>query len=230
MVRLTGAKDHRVRDALKTLAAMRRWAGASTDPAGASSELTNSDPADSGQRPTTRAAGRWRPPRAWPLLLIALGAAVSVWSGWVGLGRLTGFGMVPLLPGIWDNLRLDSAVVLPLSVEAYGAYALRCWLGPPGLAWRTRAFARRSAVTSLLLGALAQVVYHLLIAAGVHAAPWPVVIFVATVPVAVLGLASGLARLVANDHHQAPPTASDTPTNSAHPPPAPPDDHSTTPT
>ena len=28
--------------------------------------------------------------RSWPLLLLALPASVAVWSGWVGIGRLTG--------------------------------------------------------------------------------------------------------------------------------------------
>jgi hypothetical protein len=32
--------------------------------------------------------------RRWPLFLIAAPAAVSIWSGWVGLGSLCGFGLV----------------------------------------------------------------------------------------------------------------------------------------
>lgn len=66
-----------------------------------------------------------RAPRPWPLLIIGLGAAVAVWSGWVGLGHLTGFGVVQLVPGVWDDLRINTAVVLPLSVEAYGAALTR---------------------------------------------------------------------------------------------------------
>ncbi len=38
--------------------------------------------------------------RAWPVLLLALPAFVAIWSGWVELGRLTGFGPVSPLPGI----------------------------------------------------------------------------------------------------------------------------------
>ena len=30
--------------------------------------------------------------RRWPLFLIAAPAAVAIWSGWVGLGELCGFG------------------------------------------------------------------------------------------------------------------------------------------
>jgi len=68
--------------------------------------------------------------RRWPLLLIASPAAVAVWSGWVGLGSLCGFGVVHPLPGIWDGLRLNTAITLPIGVESYGAYALGTWLTP----------------------------------------------------------------------------------------------------
>jgi hypothetical protein len=40
---------------------------------------------------------------SWPLLVLAAPAAVAVWSGWAGIGRMTGFGMVHPLPGIWDS-------------------------------------------------------------------------------------------------------------------------------
>jgi hypothetical protein len=42
--------------------------------------------------------------RSWPLLLLAFPAAAEVWSGWAGIAQKTGFGMVPLLPGIWSSL------------------------------------------------------------------------------------------------------------------------------
>jgi hypothetical protein len=53
-----------------------------------------------------------------PLLIIALGAFVSIWAGWVGLGELAGFGPVRLLPGIADSFAINSAITLPLGVEA----------------------------------------------------------------------------------------------------------------
>jgi|SRR5580692_8126587 hypothetical protein len=37
-------------------------------------------------------AGRAGSIRSWPVLLPALAAAVAVWSGWVGIGQMTGFG------------------------------------------------------------------------------------------------------------------------------------------
>jgi hypothetical protein len=52
--------------------------------------------------------------RSWPLLVLAVPAAAEVWSGWVGIARLTGFGMVSPLPGIWPSLHLDTSITLPV--------------------------------------------------------------------------------------------------------------------
>ena len=133
-------------------------------------------------------------PRRWPLLLIAAPAAVAVWSGWVGLGALCGFGVVELLPGIvpWH---LNTAITLPVGVEAYGAYALGAWLHP-GTPERARVFARRSAIGALVLGMLGQVVYHLLAAAHAARAPWPVVVLVSCLPVVTLGFGAALTHLL----------------------------------
>jgi len=43
---------------------------------------------------------------------------------------MCGFGVIHPLPGIWDALRLNTAITLPVGVEAYGAYALGAWLTP----------------------------------------------------------------------------------------------------
>ena len=85
----------------------------------------------------------------WPLLLIAAPAAVAIWSGWVGLGGMCGFGLVYPLPGIVPWLHVNTAITLPVGVEAYGAYALGTLAEPrlPGpcpavcqvvRAWRAR--------------------------------------------------------------------------------------------
>ncbi len=134
--------------------------------------------------------------RRWPLVLIAAPAAVAVWSGWVGLGTLCGFGVIHPLPGIWDALRLNTAITLPVGVEAYGAYAVGAWLAPVDVPAAARAFARRSAVGALALGMLGQVVYHLLAAAGAVRAPWPVVVLVSCLPVVTLGFGAALAHLL----------------------------------
>jgi hypothetical protein len=119
---------------------------------------------------------------------------VAVWSGWVGLGALCGFGLVQPLPGIvaWH---LDTAITLPIGVEAYGAFALGAWLHPRTPP-RARTFARRSAVGALCLGMLGQVAFHLLTAAGRTRAPWPVVVLVACLPVVTLGFGAALTHLL----------------------------------
>lgn len=153
-------------------------------------------------------AGRQLP--RWPLFLIAAPAAVAVWSGWVGLGGLCGFGLVQPLPGI-VRWHLDTAITLPVGVEAYGAYALGAWL-TPGTPERARAFARRSAVGALALGMVGQVVYHLLAAAHANRAPWPVVVLVACLPVVTLGFGAGLTHLLRDG---GPVPAADTPGDDA---------------
>jgi hypothetical protein len=134
-------------------------------------------------------------PRRWPLFLIAAPAAVAVWSGWVGLGGMCGFGIVHPLPGVAPGFQLNSAVTLPVGVEAYGSYALGAWLAG-GIPDQARTFAKRSAIGSLMLGMLGRVCYHVLSAAHATRAPWPVVVLVACLPVVVLGLGVGLAHLL----------------------------------
>ena len=143
---------------------------------------------------------RRRPVSAWPLLVLAAPAAVAVWSGWVGIGQMTGFGEIRPLPGIWDSLHVDTAVTLPIGVEAYAAFALRVWLtSNPVVSDRTRRFARWSAIAALVLGMAGQVAYHLLAQAGVTRAPWEVTTAVACLPVLVLGMGSALAHLLRSD-------------------------------
>jgi hypothetical protein len=151
--------------------------------------------ASAGPRPDVRAGCPEQTSAArWPLLLLALPAVVAIWSGWVGLGGMAGFGPVTLLPGI-SRFRVNTAVTLPVGMEVYAAYALRAWL-TPGAADRARTFARRSSLAALALGAAGQVAYHLMTAAHWVDAPWPVTIAVSCVPVAVLGMGASLAHLL----------------------------------
>lgn len=138
-----------------------------------------------------------RPIRRWPLIPIAAPAAVAIWSGWVGLGGMCGFGLVQPLPGIVE-WHLNTAITLPVGVESYGAYALGAWL-TPGTPEAARAFAKRSAIGALTLGMLGQVVYHLLAAAHRTRAPWPVVVLVACLPVITLGFGAALTHLLRSD-------------------------------
>ncbi|WBB97280.1 ABC transporter permease [Solwaraspora sp. WMMA2080] len=156
---------------------------------------------DSKITPVDRRVGR-SPVRSWVLLLLAAPAFVAIWSGWVGLGELTGFGVVHPLPGIWDSLAVNTAITLPIGVEAYAAYALRAWLAPDGVPPRARRFAAWSAIGSLVLGAAGQVAYHLMESAGITAAPWWITTVVACLPVAVLGMGAALAHLLHTDRQQ----------------------------
>ena len=131
----------------------------------------------------------------WPLFLIGSPAAVAVWSGWVGLGGLCGFGVIHPLPGIADAIHLNTAITLPVGVEAYGAYALGAWL-TPGTPGKARRFARGSAIGALALGMAGQVIYHLLAAAHATRAPWPVVMLVSCIPVVTLGFGAALTHLL----------------------------------
>lgn len=135
--------------------------------------------------------------RRWPLVVIGGSAGTATWSGWVGLGSLTGFGLVHPLPGIWDSLTLNTAITLPIGVEAYAVYALAVATDARRLSARARRYAWASAAAALVIGMAGQIAYHLLAAAGVTDAPWWVVTAVSCLPVAVLGAASLLWHLAA---------------------------------
>jgi hypothetical protein len=181
-------------------------------------------------------AGRGGAVASWPLCLLALPAGVAAWSGWVGLGQMTGFGRVHPLPGLVDSLEINTAITLPVGVEAYAAYAMSVWLGQRRVTSRTSGFARYSALGALVLGGFGQVAYHLL--ENAHAAkvakiahdtgrsvadvakqlpaqaPWWITTAVACLPVIVLGLAAALAHMVRHDAHS---DAANKPGNAANP-------------
>jgi hypothetical protein len=138
--------------------------------------------------------------RFWPLLVLAVPAAAEVWSGWVGIAQETGFGLVSPLPGIWPSLHLDTAITLPVGVEAYAAYALRAWLARDSvISARTRRFAKWSAICSFALGMAGQVAYHLMAQAGIARAPWAITTIVSCLPVLVLGMGTALAHMLRAD-------------------------------
>jgi hypothetical protein len=154
----------------------------------------------SGPAAADRSRATIRPGRAvrsWPLLVLAAPAAAEVWSGWVGIAQKTGFGLVSPLPGIWPALHLDTAITLPVGVEAY---ALRAWLARgQAISLRTRRFAKWSAIWSFALGMAGQVAYHLMTQAGMARAPWPVTTIVSCLPVLVLGMGTALAHMLRAD-------------------------------
>jgi hypothetical protein len=143
----------------------------------------------------TAPASPWPKGRRWPLLVIGASAGTATWSGWVGLGALTGFGLVHPLPGIWDGLTLNTAITLPVGVEAYAVYALSVATDPRPLTDRARRYAWGSAAAALLLGMGGQIAYHLVDHQGAVRAPWWVTALVSCLPVLVLGAASLLWHL-----------------------------------
>lgn len=147
------------------------------------------------------------PDRGWPILIVAASAFVAVWSGWVGLGKMTGFGTMDLLPGFTREgggalLSINTAIALPLGIEAYAGYALRSFLNGRG-SRRTRIFAAISGFTALILGAFGQVAYHLLANSGQTKAPNEVTIFVSCLPVFCIGAVSILHYLLSMDRKRA---------------------------
>lgn len=143
---------------------------------------------------TAEVAPRPRPV-VWPVLLLMLPATVAIWSGWVGLGHLAGFGPVQPLPGIVDGFEIDTSITLPIGMETYAGYALYVWLSGKATG-RALTFARWSAITALAVGALGQVAYHVMVAAGLGTAPWWITAAVACLPVGVLGMGAALAHMV----------------------------------
>ncbi|HEX4246605.1 MAG TPA: hypothetical protein VH008_01970 [Pseudonocardia sp.] len=148
---------------------------------------------------TTSTGASRRAARRWPLLVLAAPASVSIWAGWVGLGTMAGFGLVHPLPGIADSFTLNSAITLPIGVEAYSAYALGTWLTSRPIPASARRFAAWSSLAALLLGLVGQVIYHLLTTLGYPKAPVAVVVFVACLPVLVLGAGATLHHLLGDD-------------------------------
>jgi hypothetical protein len=189
-----------------TAGARRARVTGQTNLSGLSPTQTNG-PAAADRSPATARPGRTI--RSWPLLVLAAPAAAEVWSGWVGIAQKTGFGLVRPLPGLWPSLHLDTAITLPIGVEAYAAYALRAWLTTgQTVSPRTRRFAKWSAICSFALGMAGQVAYHLLAQAGTAHAPWAITTIVSCLPVLVLGMGTTLAHMLHADT-----AAADTPSS-----------------
>lgn len=154
------------------------------------------EPVVSPQAPVEAGPGRVvRKVRTWPALVVAAPAFVAIWAGWVGIGKLTGFGKVNLLPGFGNGWTVDTAITLPVGVEAYAAYAFYVALTPWAPA-RARRFAAWSAGLAVVLGMGGQAAYHLMTAAAMDKAPWLITTLVSCLPVAVFGVAAALVHMV----------------------------------
>lgn len=142
--------------------------------------------------------------RGWHVaaaLVIAVPAFLAVWSGWIGLGEMTGWGERNMLPGLvadggWATIH--TSITLPIGIEAFGALSMAVWLASRNAGGTLPRYAAFCTFGSLALGAFGQVSYHVLTAAGEPAPSW-LVGFVAVLPVIVLGASVGLIHLAASN-------------------------------
>jgi hypothetical protein len=131
------------------------------------------------------------------LIPVGLSAGVAIWTGWVGLGEMVGFGPINPLPGIAD-VQINTAITLPIGIEAYAVMALATATTRRTITPTARRFAWISAILSLLIGMAGQAAYHVMEAQGIDTAHWAVIVAVSSLPVIVLGMASVLWHLSAH--------------------------------
>ncbi len=133
-----------------------------------------------------------KPTLSWLLVPVSLGAFVATWGGWAKLATMTGYGPTELWPG--SGWTVDTGVVLPLTVEPFGAMAMAVAFNPKVKGW-ARSIATILAVITLAAAGVCQVVVHRLTVAGSAVAPDWVVGITSVLPVLALGLSGGLAML-----------------------------------
>lgn len=130
-----------------------------------------------------------RPVRDWWVItgmtVTALSAAVSSFSGLRSLAVVTG----------WPEAL---SPLFFLTVDAYAMTATRVWLAGTTRSAQARRFARWNAVMAIGLSLMGNATWHL-IDAHVLTVTWVIVVLVAAVPPAVLGLLSHLAVLRSQD-------------------------------
>jgi hypothetical protein len=111
----------------------------------------------------------------------AVSAAVASFAGLRGLAQVAG----------WPD-RL--AWLLPVTIDAYAMTSARVWLAGTLASSRARSFARANAIGAIATSIVGNAGYHL-VAAGVVAISWPIIVLVGAVPAAVLGLTAHLHAL-----------------------------------
>jgi MFS family permease len=107
----------------------------------------------------------------------AISAAVASFAGLRGLAVVAG----------WPD-RL--AWLLPVTIDAYAMTSARVWLTDN----RAQRFARANAIGAIATSIIGNAGYHL-VATGIIAISWPIVVLVGAVPAAVLGLTAHLHAL-----------------------------------
>lgn len=134
-----------------------------------------------------------KPKLTWLLAPISLGAFLATWGGWAKLATMTGYGNVEMLGG-QDWSRFNIGIVLPITVEPFGALAAAVAFNPKVRSW-ARVIAGVMALSTLVAAGICQAVVHGLTVQGKTAAPDYVVAVTSVLPVIVLGLGGALAML-----------------------------------
>jgi hypothetical protein len=137
-------------------------------------------------------AGRQR--RDW---LVDVGIGVAGASA--AVASFAGLRSLAIVAG-WPSLL---AALLPVTVDVFAATSTRVWLAASTVSPRARRFARSNAVAGLVLSLVGNATYHL-IAAGLVAVNWVVVVVVGAIPAAVLFLIAHMAAL--RNHADQPPS------------------------
>lgn len=128
----------------------------------------------------------------WVAVIIAACALLEVWASWLGIGSVSGFPELGHVTTGW---------ILPVTTEAYWAYALWTWLaGAPGP--RSRKFAMWTAGIVFALSLLGQESGHLLAASHEAVPPAYVVAFVTALPLISLALVAVLVHLRQADREE----------------------------
>lgn len=107
----------------------------------------------------------------------AVSAAVASFAGLRGLAMVAG----------WPD---QLAWLLPVTIDAYAMTSARVWLTDS----RAQSFARANAIGAIATSIIGNAGYHL-VATGIVAVSWPMVVLVGAVPAAVLGLTAHLHAL-----------------------------------
>ncbi|MFI6073931.1 DUF2637 domain-containing protein [Actinoplanes sp. NPDC051343] len=120
------------------------------------------------------------------MAVAAISAAVASFAGLRGLAQVAG----------WPD---QLAWLLPVTIDAYAMTSARVWLAGTVGGKTARRFARANAIGAITTSIVGNAGYHL-IAAGIVAISWPIVVLVGAVPAAVLGLTAHLHALTTINH------------------------------
>lgn len=138
---------------------------------------------------------RWVDAGGW---FVGLAAAVSSWTGWVGLAHKCGWTETWTLPVTETKVQL--AWLAAAMVDVYAVVAFRVWLRSAGwVSLATREYARKSTFLAIGLGVGGNASYYLMETWKVGKAPWWLVVLFSSLAPIVLGLICHLISILGKD-------------------------------